>query len=130
MVLQLLFLPEPHRADLALVVEFLSVLRSDVTGHEVERVLLAAERALGAGVSLAEMLPDGAWSPSEVALGTLSRIVGIDVHLIVKGETNRSAFAVGVVVVLLLRNTLLRTALLHMNLHKNYSDSSYLCSLE
>ena len=98
------------------------MLRGDVTGHEVERVLLAAERALGAGVGLAEMLPNGTRSPSEVALGTLSRIVGIDVHLVVKGETNRSAFAVGVVAVLLLRNALLRTALLHMNLQKEEFD--------
>ena len=120
MMLELLLLPEPHRADLALVVELLSVLRSDVTGHEVERVLLAAEGALGAGVGLAEMLPDGAGSPPEVALRTLSRVFRVDVHLVVKGQTNGSGLAIGVVVVLLLRNALLRTALLHVHLRKRY----------
>ena len=128
MMLELLFLPEPHRADLALVVELLRVLRGDVAGHEVERVLLAAEGALGAGVGLAEVLPNGAGSSPEIALWTLSRVVGIDVHLIVEGETNGSGLPGCIVVVLLLGDALLLTTLLHMNLRNNNRDD-FLSSL-
>ncbi len=116
-VLQLLLLPEAHRAHLALVVQLLRVLGRDVAGHEVERVLLLAERALGPGVGLAKVLPDGAGRAAQRALRTLAGVLRVDLHVVVEGQPDGAGpAAVDVAPVLLLGEAPPGAALAHVHL--------------